>query len=116
MNIGRSDMPQASESSPRLESESLYSKIPHWREIMAAVRAGEAEFVDTLAHTGLLLKHGRCTSTVHPYEDIEGHAFILGIPSTGRWEEIQTKSYLTYGSHWIDDFLIVRIASATRRN
>jgi hypothetical protein len=104
MNIGRSDFIQASESSPHLESESLYSNIPHWREIIAAVRAGEAEFVDTLAQTGLLLKFGRCTSTVHPYEDIEGHAFILGIPSTGRWDEIQTKSYLTYASHWIDDF------------
>ena len=104
MNIGRSDFIQASESSPHLESESLYSKVPHWREIIGAVRAGEAEFVDTLAETGLLLKFGRCTSTVHPYEDIEGHAFILGIPSTGRWDEIQAKSYLTYASHWIDDF------------
>jgi hypothetical protein len=104
MNIGRSDFIQASESSPNLASETLYSKIPHWREILAAVRAGEAEFVDTLARNGLLLKFGRCTSTVHPYEDIEGHAFILGIPSTGRPDEIQAKSYLTYASHWIDDF------------
>ena len=104
MNIGRSDFIQASESSPHLESESLYSNVPHWREIITAVRAGEAEFVDTLARTGLLLKFGRCTSTVHPYEDIEGHAFILGIPSTGRSDEIQAKSYLTYASHWIDDF------------
>ena len=104
MNIGRSDFIQASESSPHLESESLYSNIPRWREIVAAVRIGEAEFVDTLARTGLLLKFGRCTSSVHPYEDIEGHAFILGIPSTGRPDEIQAKSYLTYASHWIDDF------------
>ena len=104
MNIGTSDFIQASESSPSLESESLYNRVPYWREIISAVRAGEEEFVDTLSQTGLLLKFGRCTSTVHPYEDIEGHAFILGIPSTGRWEEVQTKSYLTYASHWIDDF------------
>ena len=45
------------------------------------------------------------TSTVHDYDDIEGHAFILGIVSEDRWDEVQTKSYLTYASHWIDDFL-----------
>jgi hypothetical protein len=89
-------------NSPR---EALYRKIPRWRELLAAVRAGEAEFVATLAETGLLDKYGKATSTVHPYEDIEGHAFILGIVSDDRWPEVQTKSYLTYASHWIDDFL-----------
>jgi len=85
--------------------EALYRTIPRWRELIAAVRAGEAEFVDTLAETGLLQKYGKVTSTVHDYGDIEGHAFILGIPSEDRWDEVQTKSYLTYASHWIDDFL-----------
>ncbi len=85
--------------------EALYRKIPRWRELLAAVRAGEAEFVDTLAALGLLQKYGKVTSTVHDYGDIEGHAFILGIVSEDRWEEVQAKSYLTYASHWIDDFL-----------
>ncbi len=85
--------------------EALYRSIPRWRELIAAVRAGEAEFVDTLAATGLLQKYGKVTSTVHDYGDIEGHAFILGIVSEDRWDEVQTKSYLTYASHWIDDFL-----------
>ena len=48
---------------------------------------------------------GKVTSTVHDYGDIEGHAFILGIVSEDRWDEVQTKSYLTYASHWIDDFI-----------
>jgi hypothetical protein len=98
MNIDRNEVTQTS-------SEGLFRTIPRWREIMAAVRAGEAEFVDTLAGTGLLRKYGKVTSSVHAYEDIEGHAFILGIVSEDRWDEVQTKSYLTYASHWIDDFL-----------
>jgi hypothetical protein len=88
-------------SSPR---EALYRTVPHWPELLAAVRAGEAEFVAMLAEAGLLEKYGKVTSEVHDYGDIEGHAFILGIPSEERWEEVQTKSYLTYASHWIDDF------------
>jgi hypothetical protein len=88
-------------SSPR---EALYQTIPRWRELIDAVRAGEAEFVESLAALGLLQRYGKVTSTVHPYDDIEGHAFILGIVSTDRWDEVRTKSYLTYASHWIDDF------------
>jgi hypothetical protein len=84
--------------------QALYRTIPRWRELIAAVRAGEAEFVDTLAALGLLQKYGKVTSAVHDYSDVEGHAFILGIVSEDRWDEVQTKSYLTYASHWIDDF------------
>jgi hypothetical protein len=72
--------------------------------LLAAVRAGRAEFADTLSETGLLQRFGLFTSAVHPYYEIEVHAFILGIPSGDRWDEVQTKSYLTYASHWIDDF------------
>jgi hypothetical protein len=86
------------------QREALYRTIPRWRELVAAVRAGEAEFVDMLAATGLLQKYGKVTSAVHAYDDIEGHAFILGIVSEDRWSEAQAKSYLTYASHWIDDF------------
>ncbi len=82
---------------------SLYRTIPRWREIIAAVRAGEAEFQHMLAKAGLL-ELGTSTSAVHPDNDIEVHAFILGIVSEDRWDEIQTKSFLTYASHWIDDF------------
>ncbi len=103
MNIDRNEAPRNSEVSSRREA--LYRTIPRWREIIAAVRAGEAEFVDMLAETGLLQKYGKVTSSVHAYDDIEGHAFILGIVSEDRWDEVQTKSYLTYASHWIDDFL-----------
>jgi hypothetical protein len=81
----------------------LYRTIPHWREIVAAVRAGEAEFQLMLAGAGLL-EFGTSTSSVHPDQDMEVHAFVLGIVSDDRWEEIQTKSFLTYASHWIDDF------------
>jgi hypothetical protein len=85
--------------------EALYRTVPRWQELLAAVRAGEAEFVDMLDDTGLLRKYGKVTSSVHDYGDIEGHAFILGIVSGDRWDEVQTKSYLTYASHWIDDFI-----------
>lgn len=102
MNIERNEGRHSDEVLSRREA--LYRTVPRWRELLAAVRAGEAEFIDMLAATGLLQKYGKATSTVHPYEDIEGHAFILGIPSEDRWEEVQTKSYLTYASHWIDDF------------
>jgi hypothetical protein len=111
MNIDRSEVPIDPRLSRQLDrescarSEKLYRTIPRWREILAAVRAGEAEFVDMLAATGLLDQYGKATSTVHDYGDIEGHAFILGIVSEDRFGEVQTKSYLTYASHWIDDFL-----------
>jgi hypothetical protein len=106
MNIERSDARRGGQARSEISErrEALYRTIPHWRELLAAVRAGEAEFVDALDHLGLLQKYGKATSTVHPYDDIEGHAFILGIVSEDRWEEVQTKSYLTYASHWIDDF------------
>ncbi len=84
--------------------ESLYQTVPEWRELLAAVKAGHAEFVGLLADTGLLDQFGLATSTVHRYDEVEVHAFILAIVSAGRWEEIQAKSFLTYASHWIDDF------------
>ena len=101
MNIDRSETRGADINARR---EALYRTIPDWRALLAAVRAGEEEFVDTLAELGLLHKYGKATSSVHPYDDIEAHAFILGIVSEDRWEEVQAKSYLTYASHWIDDF------------
>ncbi|HVA81729.1 MAG TPA: hypothetical protein VNF29_12455 [Candidatus Binataceae bacterium] len=93
---------QSFESGSHLET--LYQTVPHWREILAAVKAGHAEFVDLLADTGLLDRFGLATSTVHHYDEVEVHAFILAIVSAGRTDEIQAKSFLTYASHWIDDF------------
>ena len=84
--------------------DTLYCTIPSGKDLLAAVRAGHAEFRDMLAKAGLLDEYGLSTSTVHDYQDIEVHAFILGIVSAGRWDEVQTKSFLTYASHWIDDF------------
>jgi len=106
MNIDRSEMRSDGGADYEISArrEALYRTVPRSRELLAAVRAGEAEFVDALAGLGLLQKYGKATSAVHAYADIEGHAFILGIVSEDRWDEVQTKSYLTYASHWIDDF------------
>jgi len=101
MNIERSTISEIEDVQSRLER--LYQTIPRSRDIVAAVRAGETEFQDFLARTGLL-ELGASTSSVHPDHDIELHAFVLGIASEDRWDEIQTKSFLTYASHWIDDF------------
>lgn len=87
----------------RTPLETLYLGIPHWREIFSAVRAGERDFHNFLARAGLL-EFGISTSVLHPYDDIGVHAFVLGIVSEDRWDEIRTKSFLTYASHWIDDF------------
>ncbi|MGH7778680.1 MAG: hypothetical protein ACREQR_02475 [Candidatus Binataceae bacterium] len=84
--------------------QELYSTVPQWREILTPVRAGHTEFAELLAKSGLLEQFGLSTSTVHDYRDIEVHAFILGIVSAGRPTEVRTKSFLTYASHWIDDF------------
>lgn len=81
----------------------LYKTVPNWRAILTAVAAGRAEFSGALASMGLSAL-GSSTSVVHPDHDIELHAFILGIVSGDRSEEIQTKAFLTYASHWIDDF------------
>jgi hypothetical protein len=104
MDDNREEIRRAAEDDVRARRGQLYRTIPHWRELLVAVRAGEEEFVDALDGLGLLQKYGKATSTVHSYDDIEGHAFILGIVSEDRWDEVQTKSYLTYASHWIDDF------------
>jgi hypothetical protein len=101
MNIEQSTLREIEEV--RLPIERLYQTIPRSRDIVAAVRAGEAEFQDFLAKAGLL-ERGASTSSVHPDDDIALHAFVLGIVSEDRWDEIQTKSFLTYASHWIDDF------------
>ncbi len=100
MNTDSSYVSHRPDDSSDLE---LYKSVAGWQGILAAVRAGEAEFLDTLVNMGLH-EFGVATSAVHPYRDVEVHAFILGIVSTGRWEEVQAKSYLTYASHWIDDF------------
>jgi hypothetical protein len=101
MNIEPSNLREIEEV--RSPIERLYQTIPHSRDIVAAVRAGEAEFQDFLAKAGLL-ERGTSTSSVHPDDDIALHAFVLGIVSEDRWDEIQTKSFVTYASHWIDDF------------
>ena len=101
MNIEQSTLREIEEV--RSPIERLYQTIPRSRDIVAAVRAGEAEFQDFLAKAGLL-ERGTSTSSVHPDDDIALHAFVLGIVSEDRWDEIQTKSFLTYASHWIDDF------------
>lgn len=101
MNIERSTIHEIEDV--RAPLETLYQTIPRSQDIVAAVRAGEAEFQDLLARAGLL-ELGTSTSSVHPYHDIEVHAFVLGIVSEDRWDEIQTKSFLTYASHWLDDF------------
>ena len=51
--------------------ERLYQTVPRWQDIVAAVRAGEAEFKDFLAKAGLL-ERGISTSVVHPDHDIDG--------------------------------------------
>ncbi len=101
MNIEQSTLREIEDVRSPLER--LYQTIPRSRDIVAAVRAGETEFQDMLTKAGLL-ELGASTSAVHPYHDIEVHAFVLGIVSEDRWDEIQTKSFLTYASHWIDDF------------
>lgn len=102
MNIDRSYASTVVENPSPLDGR--YRHVQHWQELLAAVRAGKAEFNDMLRDSGLLQEYGQFTSAVHDNEGIEVHAFILGIVSTHRWEEVQTKSYLTYASHWIDDF------------
>src|SRR5882762_4861915 len=82
---------------------SVYGAIPGWEHVFAAVKAGEREFVAELESSDLS-GLGRHTSNVHSYTDVELQAFVLGLTSIGRSDEIQTKSYLTYTSHWIDDF------------
>jgi hypothetical protein len=101
MNIDRVHSEELGEAT-RLEA--LYGSIPCWKDLLAAVRAGHAEFKGTLRTAGLLEEYGAFTSGVHDSQAIEVHGFILGIVSAGRWDEVQTKSYLTYASHWIDDF------------
>ena len=101
MNIERSTMENPQDVRAALQA--LYRGIPHWQDIVSAVRAGEEDFHNFLAKAGLL-RLGISTSVLHAYDDIGMHAFVLGIVSEDRWDEIQTKSFLTYASHWIDDF------------
>ena len=83
--------------------EALYSQVPGWENILVSVKEGREKFNADLQANGLEW-FGLDTSKVHGYSDIETQAFILGIPSKENPEEISTKSYLTYGAHWIDDF------------
>lgn len=83
--------------------EALYSQVPGWENILVSVKEGREKFNADLQTNGLE-RFGLDTSRVHGYSDIETQAFILGIPSKENPEEISTKSYLTYGAHWIDDF------------
>jgi hypothetical protein len=95
---------RSGECGPRSELAGLYEAVPRWRGILAAVEDGRIEFENVLREEGLLDEFGASTSSVHDYRGVEVHAFILGIVSAGCWSEVRTKSFLTYASHWIDDF------------
>lgn len=95
----KNNIPQ--EIAPKLEA--LYSQLPEWKNILAAVKDGENKFIANIQKMGLD-KFGINTSKVHNYSDIEPQAFIVGIPSKESPQEISTKSYFVYGAHWIDDF------------
>jgi hypothetical protein len=84
--------------------EPIFSTLPCWRSILEAVERGRREFAEALSRLGLL-GFGSNTSVVHSEEAVTVHAFTLGIVSLGREDEIQTKAFLTFASHWIDDFL-----------
>jgi hypothetical protein len=88
----------------RSQFDRLYATVPRSDELLAAVRAGQREFLDLLARVGYGDARDASASVVHDYREVELHAFILGIVSGDRWGEVQAKSFLTYGSHWIDDF------------
>lgn len=102
MNIENSLIQQCANDQRHIDA--LYATIPFSRELLDAIRAGRSEFSNLLAGLGLLDKFGLSTSAVHDDREIEIHAFILGIVSVDRWREVETKSFLTYASHWIDDF------------
>src|SRR5690349_8941265 len=88
----------------KLKSEQILVNVPGWSGLMDAVRDGHREFLEVLRASGLLARYGVSASEVHGYEEIELHAITLAIPSAGKYEEMRTKSFLTYVSHWIDDF------------
>jgi hypothetical protein len=88
----------------RSQFDRLYATVPRSDELLAAVRAGQREFLDLLLRLGYSDADNASASAVHDYREVELHAFILGIVSGDRWDEVQAKSFLTYGSHWIDDF------------
>ena len=93
----------ADEIQPKLVK--LYSTVPNSASILEGVQRGRREYLIKLKEYGLLQKHTSHISTVHAYDDVEVQAFILAIPSDGNLEEMSVKSLLTYGSHFIDDFL-----------
>ncbi len=102
MNTLRTDTRRVADN--RLQFDRLYATVPRSQELLAAVLAGQREFIDLLGRPGFTEPQATSTSAVHDYREVELHAFILGIVSGDRWDKVQTKSFLTYGSHWIDDF------------
>ncbi|MBN2330613.1 MAG: hypothetical protein JXC85_02260 [Candidatus Aenigmarchaeota archaeon] len=81
--------------------QKLYSTVPGYEAILDGVRVGRGYFEDEVTKRGIGPAH---SSSVHPYGDVEVQAFALSIPNDGS-NEIIMKSMLTYGAHFIDDFL-----------
>ena len=80
----------------------LYSTVPDSNTVLACVRKGKIMFLEELASHGIPTRDGNL-SQVHSYDDVEVQAVILAIPSMNRPEEMVTKAFLTYASHFMDD-------------
>lgn len=88
----------------RSKLSKLYHTVPEHKMILRCVRDGRSQFE---ALFGYLLMHDKYSlhmSCVHSYEDVEVQAFILALPSVGNDGEMTMKVYLTYATHWVDDF------------
>lgn len=84
------------DDSPSKLSKTYY-KVPEYESIIRCVKEGRSRFEELLGSSS----HMSC---VHSYEDVEVQAFILALPSLGNDEEMRMKAYLTYATHWVDDF------------
>jgi len=83
----------------------LYSTVPNYVKILEGVERGETEYLKKLEEFDLLSRHSKHISKVHTYDDVRVQAFILSIPTDGDLDEMTVKSLLTFGTHFIDDFL-----------
>ena len=80
----------------------LYHIVPESRIILKGIEEGREMFISDLKKFGFEKYH---ISKVHPESDLEVQSFILAIPSIKYPEEIVLKTYATYSSHFMDDYM-----------
>ncbi len=82
--------------------EAAFSLIENPEEMRSSLEQGKNEFNNDIRDLGLESEN---TSVMHGTGEVDIQAFTCSLTSRGKPQEIVDKSYITHGTHWLDDYI-----------